>query len=139
MNVAESPARVRGVFFDLDGTLADTVAALTATLNEIFSRRGYPLVTEADTLRCINYGARELVRRASPATCTDLEIDELFDEYLECYRAHNLDTRRAYDGIVELIAELRSRGVYCAVVTNKPHPMACELVESLLGGALDAA
>ena len=127
----------RGVFFDLDGTLADTVAALTAALNDTFTPRRFPLVTEEDTLRCINYGARELVRRAAPDHLSPSEVDELLSEYLVHYRAHNLDTRRAYDEISELIYLLKRRGYLCAVVTNKPHEMALALTESLFGGQFD--
>lgn len=127
----------RGVLFDLDGTLADTIAAITAALNDTFAPRNFSLVTEEDTLRCINYGARELVRRAAPDHLSPSEVDGLLEEYLTNYRAHNLDTRRAYDDIPELIYLLKRRGYLCAVVSNKPHEMACGLIESLFGGQFD--
>lgn len=123
----------RGVFFDLDGTLADTVGALTATLNDVFSRHGYPMLTHSDTLRCINYGARELVRRAAPESCAPEEIDSLLSEYLACLCLHNLETREAYEGICVLLDRLDAEGYALAVLTNKPHTMAHELVGALFG------
>jgi phosphoglycolate phosphatase len=47
------------------------------------------------------------------------------------YRAHLVDETRPYEGIVELIAALRARGALLAVVTNKPHDAALEVVERL--------
>ena len=137
INTSVNESAKRAIFFDLDGTLADTISALTAALNDTFAPHRYPLITDEETLRCINYGSRELVRRAAPDTLTPSEVDALLIEYLEHYRAHTLDTREAYEGIPELIYLLKRRGYICAVITNKPHEMARALTESLFGGQFD--
>ena len=46
---------------------------------------------------------------------------------------------RPYPGIPELLAELRSRGVRCAIVSNKPHAATLDLAEKYFSGLVDAA
>ena len=41
--------------------------------------------------------------------------------------------------VAELLAELRSRGVRCAIVSNKPHAATLDLAEKYFSGLVDAA
>lgn len=50
------------------------------------------------------------------------------------YDAHSTDYTKPYDGIPEVLRELRDRSVRMAVLTNKPHGFACELVERFFPG-----
>jgi phosphoglycolate phosphatase len=49
------------------------------------------------------------------------------------YRARQLETTRPYPGIVEVVDELAARGIRLAVLTNKPHERALEVVTHCFG------
>lgn len=122
----------RAVLFDMDGTLIDSLSDIAASLNHVLTEAGLePHPLEAyKTL--VGEGAAELVRRAVPKELASMHA-ELLARYKARYRTHLIVESRPYDGIEELLAELEARGVPKAVVTNKPHAAAVEIVERLLG------
>jgi phosphoglycolate phosphatase len=123
------------VLFDLDGTLVDSLGDIAAALDAVLVELGHPTHTREAYRRFVGEGARELVRRALPAALDPREasrqLDDALARYKARYRAHLVDETRPYEGIVELIAALRARGALLAVVTNKPHDAALEVVERL--------
>lgn len=123
------------VLFDLDGTLVDSLGDIAAALDAVLVELGHPTHTREAYRRFVGEGARELVRRALPAGLgppeASRQLDDALARYKARYRAHLVDETRPYEGILELIAALRARGVLLAVVTNKPHDAALEVVERL--------
>ena len=57
---------IKAVIFDLDGTIADTIDALTEAINITMSKLGYPLNTREDVVAHINFGVRRLVQLSIP-------------------------------------------------------------------------
>ena len=57
---------LEAVFFDLDGTLCDTVPDLQASLNFALAAFGHAPVSYAQTMAYVGNGARKLVERAAP-------------------------------------------------------------------------
>ena len=108
---------VKAVFFDLDGTLLDTVPEIMDCLNFVLARYGYPLVTESETRAFVGNGARKLIERAAPPWAPVEELLSLFrTEYAACAHAHT----RQYAGMGALISVLKEKNVKLAVITNKP-------------------
>lgn len=109
---------VKAVFFDLDGTLLDTVADIQVVLNETCEHFGYPPVTAKQAQEYIGEGAWRLIERALPEDAPNKQ--ECFEwytaRYKECANTHT----RLFDGVPELLHMLKDRGVKLAVVTNKP-------------------
>ncbi len=134
---------IRAIIFDFDGTLADTVPALCEGINLTMRRYGYPEHTEADILRFINHGARELVRRAMPkALQSDEEqVTRVLADYDEIYRAVYLHTRETYPGLRELVERLHNEfGFRIGVLSNKQDPFVKGLCRQVLSpGSYDAA
>jgi len=120
---------VRLVVFDLDGTLVDSVEDLTTAVNAALARLGArtPLALES-VRRFVGDGARRLVERSLAATGLAVAVDEVLPIFMDCYRAHLLDTTRLYPGVIETLDALRERGL--AVLTNKPG----ELSRAILAG-----
>jgi phosphoglycolate phosphatase len=71
-----------------------------------------------------------LFDRALPATASrDQWLQPCVARFHEVYDHHWNRHTRPYDGIVELISELRSLQVPLAVLSNKPHPFTVKCVE----------
>ena len=102
--------RVRGVIFDLDGTLADTLPVAYAALGEIF--REYSGVVYSDSEIHAMFGPceRGLLRSRLP------EWEPAFQRYLHVYEAAHAACPAPFKGIPELLDALR---VPIAVVTGK--------------------
>ena len=124
------------VFFDLDGTLLDTLGDLAAAGNYALHKLGLP---EHDTDKyryMVGNGIPKLIERMLPEDASS-ELNErahsLFSEY---YGMHSEDMTRPYDGITDMLDELASLGVKTAVITNKDNVFADELIRKYFGNRL---
>jgi phosphoglycolate phosphatase len=117
--------------FDLDGTLADTIADLGDAVNFGLEKLGFPTHDYTAYKQMVGNGVRKLCYRALPEDSKD-RLDELHGLFKEYYDVHYLDKTKLYDGIKESLARLRDSGVKLAVATNKPENVAAEIVMELL-------
>lgn len=114
--------------FDLDGTLLDTLQDLANSVNYALRRHHMPEHSTDDIRRFVGNGVRLLMERAVPDGARNAQFDAAFATFRQHYMLHSLDTTRPYDGIPELIHELKARGCRMAVVSNKMMAATQELV-----------
>ena len=114
--------------FDLDGTLLDTLQDLANSVNYALRQHGMPEHSIDDIRRFVGNGVRLLMERAMPDGAQNPQFEDTFVTFRQHYMQHSLDTTRPYDGIPELIHELKTRGCKMAVVSNKMMAATQELV-----------
>lgn len=114
--------------FDLDGTLLDTLQDLANSVNYALKKHGMPTHSRDDIRRFVGNGVRLLMERAVPEGAQHPQFEEVFATFRQHYMQHSLDTTRPYDGIPEVIRELKARGCQLAVVSNKMMAATQELV-----------
>ena len=114
--------------FDLDGTLLDTLQDLATSVNYALRQHHMPEHSIDDVRRFVGNGVRRLMERAVPEGAANPAFEATFVTFREYYMEHSLDTTRPYDGILELIHELKQRGCRMAVVSNKMMAATQELV-----------
>lgn len=129
----------KAVIFDLDGTLLDTLGDLTEAVNHGLTAHGLPTRTKAEVRSFIGDGVRELIARACPAAATQAMRDAVLAEYLPHYAAHNMDLTIPYEGVIDLLTDLRQQGIHTAVVSNKHDTAAQALCAHYFDGLLDLA
>ena len=120
------------VMFDLDGTLADTLADLAAAGNHAFSsvgRTGYP-VERYRTLA--GQGLDRLIRDGLGAA-DEAMVAAAAEAFLAFYQRHRYDQTRPYPGISELLDVLAWRSVAMAVMSNKPDEAAADMMRQVFG------
>ena len=105
--------------FDLDGTILDTLADLSDSLNHILTLYGFPERTQQEVRSFVGDGIRKLIERAAPQGTDDAVTERMFADFKPYYAAHCADKTRPYEGITELIEGLRRNGMMTAVVSNK--------------------
>ncbi len=125
--------------FDLDGTLLDTLADLAASVNYALGSCGLPQHTTDDVRRFVGNGVRVLMERAVPQGAQNPLFDTAFATFRQHYLDHSLDTTRPYDGIPQLLAELRQRGCQLAVVSNKFYAATQELCRHFFPDTISVA
>ena len=108
------------LIFDLDGTLINTIDDLGQACNHALSACGFPTHKIEDYPRLVGNGINKLIERALPEEhrneATVLRLREYFVPF---YDQHNCDLTRPYDGIPELLHELKLQGHTLAVASNK--------------------
>ena len=114
--------------FDLDGTLLDTLQDLANSVNYALRQHGMPEHSIDDIRRFVGNGVRLLMERSVPDGARNPQFEDAFVTFRQHYMQHSLDTTRPYDGIPELIHELKNRGCQMAVVSNKMMAATQELV-----------
>ena len=109
----------QAVIFDLDGTLLDSAADLTASLNHVLRREGRQALSLTQTRPLVGGGAEPLVRKALSLS-DDEPCDDLIRHFLDYYEAHLVDESTLYEGTLPLLEALRSRCIKVGLCTNKP-------------------
>ena len=106
------------VIFDLDGTILDTLPDLSTAVNYALSRRGMPPHSLEEYKMMVGEGIRNLCRLALNSEDEQV-LNESLQDFKTYYVAHILDKTRPYEGMPELIAALKERGIAVAVASNK--------------------
>ncbi len=125
-NVIKKPL-YEGVFFDLDGTLADTAPDLVAAANLLRTKRNLePMPYEVLRPRA-SAGARGLIFGAFGFDKDHPEFEELRLEFLANYEKNICVNTTLFDGVSDVLDELESRSITWGIVTNKSerltHPL----------------
>lgn len=125
----------KACIFDLDGTLTDTLDSLTYSVNKTLEEMGFGTITREQCRNFVGDGARCLMERALRAA-GDSELAKI-EEGMEVYGrifAENCTYHVApYDGVVNMLHELKKRGIKIAVLSNKPHQQTVDVVEEFFG------
>ena len=121
----------QGLIFDLDGTLVDSLHGIAASLNLALAASGLPTHPPEVVRGFIGNGARVLIRRAAPVDADQSLLDTLEQAFKVDYDLTWPTGTFAYDGIVDLLEILQSRGYPLAVLSNKPHPFTVAMVSRM--------
>ncbi len=115
------------VVFDLDGTLVDSLADITASFRHVLRAFGLPEPDDRAMAGLIGRPLVEMFRRAAPGA----DAEALAEAYRAHYREHMADRSRPYPGVPELLARLRGEGYALVVATTKRTATARKLAEAV--------
>lgn len=123
----------KAVIFDLDGTLVDSLADLSDSVNLMLESYGFPTHEMEQYRYFVGNGSKKLMERTLPrdkAASAEF-VEEALVKYKAIYKERLLEKTRPYNGVRELLAELKSRGIPLAVCTNKHNDAALTIVKIL--------
>ena len=125
--------------FDLDGTLLDTLGDLASAVNYALRTHEMPEHSLDAVRRFVGNGVRVLIQRAVPDGEANPQFEDVLATFRQYYLAHSLDTTHPYDGIPEMLSELRRRGCRTAVVSNKFDAATKELCRHFFADSIEVA
>ncbi|QLE78499.1 HAD-IA family hydrolase [Francisella sp. Scap27] len=115
---------IKNIFFDLDGTLVNTVGDLTVATNTMRKHFGLKLVSEEVLANIIGKGYPTTVRKVLALDFDDNDyIESVADEGVkivsQTYKTLNSANSKIYPSVVATLDYLKSKNIKMAVVTNK--------------------
>lgn len=130
--------KLKAIIFDLDGTLINTLEDLQGSVNAALAPFSMPPRTLDEVRTRVGNGIFKLIERAVPEGTDEQTVQAVFAAFRADYAVRYKDKSTPYDGITELLRELKRCGIRTAVVSNKADPMAKGLCEDRFGDLLDA-
>ena len=128
---------VKTVFFDLDGTILYTLPDLHDATNYALSLEGFPLRTIEETGTFLGNGVRNLVRLSLPEGVNEEAFERVLANQMDYYSKHLMDKTVPYDGILDVLQELKDQGIQLGVISNKYDAAVRMIVPHYFGDLFD--
>ncbi len=126
------------IVFDLDGTLLDTLDDLHISVNVALEKFSLPKRSREEVRSFVGNGIAKLIERSVGEVSKEI-YEGVFAAFKRHYGEHCEDNTKPYEGIVEVLQELKRRGIATAVVSNKADFAVKKLSKSYFGELLLAA
>jgi len=125
--------KYKAAVFDLDGTLADTLESIATAANKTLNILGYQNLPTENYKYYAGDGAKALMLRVlkDSGDVTGSRLDEMAPIYADVFEEYCMYKVQPYAGIPELIRSLKDMGMKIAVLTNKPHKRALDVLADL--------
>lgn len=108
------------VIFDLDGTLLDSIEDIASSMNKVLESLQLPTHKIEDYKHFVGGGVDILVENALSNQSKEIK-DEVIKRFKIEYDGKLHSKTLPYDGIYELLDELKKLDINLAVLSNKPH------------------
>ena len=122
---------IDAVLFDLDGTLIDSAPDLGAAADKMRTDRGLESLAAELYRPMAGAGARGMLGVAFGMTPDHPDYNAMREEFFVNYEQRMTQLTYVFDGVAELIEQLRERGLAWGVVTNKSMRFAAPLTRSM--------
>jgi phosphoglycolate phosphatase len=127
------------IIFDLDGTLLDTAKDLEIALNHTLHTHNLPQKTTEETLKLLGNGIDMLVAGAIPNGKRNPSFNQIFATFKDYYSKHLNDYTKPYDGIIDLLTELKSQNTKMGIISNKFDEGVKELAQKFFPSIIEYA
>lgn len=121
---------IKGIIFDLDGTLLNTLEDIADAENSALKEFGLPSRPVDDYRLIVGGGAENIASKLLPES---MQTEQMIMDFVDCFRFyyhqnwHN--KTHLYNGIADLLKTLLDRKLKLAVLSNKPEEFAIRIVE----------
>lgn len=125
---------IKAILFDLDGTLLNTLDDIKNSVNYMLKKHGFKERTLDEIRSFVGDGAKQMIERSIGFTEPKELVLECLSTYEAHYEIHKADLTKPYDGVYDLLNQLKEKNIRLAVVSNKPIPQVIPLIEGLFPG-----
>lgn len=135
-------ADYKACVWDLDGTLLYTLPTVQHYANRSLRHFGFHEITEVQCRDLCRYSISEFYKQllklgGCPREKIELLHDAVRDYDCSSYLQDSAYLTQPYEGICQVLDQLRSRGIRQAVLTNKPHNIASFLIGHFFAEKMD--
>lgn len=125
------PSIIRGVLFDLDGTLIDTAPDMAIALNRLRLECNLPPLPFKQIRPQVSNGARGLLELSFGLGPDNHGFTLLRDRFLQLYNQDIASASGLFDGCADVLRHLSERAIQWGIVTNKPGFLTRHLLQTL--------
>lgn len=130
---------IKAVIFDLDGTLLNTLDDLLDSANIVLKEFGYPEIEAEEAAAALGNGFEYYYSHILPDGKENPDWEKSFERLKEVYGERCEIKTRPYDGILEVINEIKKLGLKQAIVSNKPDDRVKDLAKKYFADTMEAA
>lgn len=127
--------QIKGVGFDLDGTLVNSLPGLANAVDATLQSVGLPTAGEERVSHWIGNGATLLIQRALIWAGGEAPTESDVNRLRQVFDAHYAQTiesgSQLYPNVLTTLDILQQHAIPMALVTNKPSPFVAPLLEQL--------
>ena len=106
------------IIFDWDGTLMDSIDKIVLCMQQAAKQENQALPSEGEIKNIVGLSLLNAMQQLFPLLSSS-QHHELVDAYRHQYNSHQHIDTPFYDGIAELLLDLKSKGYTLAVATGK--------------------
>ncbi|MBP7211804.1 HAD family hydrolase [bacterium] len=123
--------KIKNVMFDLDGTLINSEKDVSRILIQMVNKNGGNL--SADTKIKLGPPLIDMIKISAP-DLTEEQAYNAWREYGDVYKNDDLPETKPYDGIIELLKQLKALKINVFIVTYKPKDLAVDILDRFFKG-----
>lgn len=128
---------IKACIFDMDGTVSNTINSIAYFGNNALKKAGLKEIETDVYKKLVGNGAKVLVERMLKTVgAPESYYDEVAFEYNTKYDNDFLYLTEPYDGIIDMLKELKKMGLSVAILSNKPHNTALKVSDALFSDEL---
>lgn len=132
--------KFKGIIFDLDGTLINSLEDIADSMNKVLQDLNYPTHSYDVFQYFIGSGLRNTVTKALPASNnSDDQIEICFERMVKVYSENCTLKTKPYEGIIELLDNLVSKNIKLAVFSNKADELTKKITGEIFPEYFDAS
>lgn len=109
----------KGVLFDLDGTLLDTITDISYALNQLRQEFSLPPLPVASIREFVSEGSKVMLKMALNIQENHPQFGSLREKFLSVYESHIADNTQFFPGMADVLAHLDNENIPWGIVTNK--------------------
>ena len=128
--------RYDAIFFDLDGTVIDSLQDIADAVNHTMRHFGLREWSAEALKPHLGWGVGTLMKRILPEA-GDARREEILAFYKPYYAVHAGDKSRPFAGIPEMLERLHADGLILAILSNKPDAAVQPLARDYFSGLMD--
>lgn len=130
---------IDSVIFDMDGTILNTLDDLTESVNFVMSTFDFPTFTSNQVKYFVGNGVDMLFKRALPKNVDSGKFKECVNLFKNHYAQNMYNHTKPYDGIVDVMKNLKSANIRLGVVSNKFDNAVKELSKKYFNNLIDVS
>lgn len=123
--------KYKGIIFDLDGTLLNTIEDISDSMNAVLEEFGYNTHNYEEYKLKIGSGLKNLTINSLDNNVNEEEIEKIYNRLVEVYSKNYMNKSKEYNGIKEMLLELQNENIKIGIFSNKKEEYTLKIAESI--------